>query len=68
MNAQEMFELVGYTQTKTDYSISYDVIGSEEKSFAFNLKEKYINIDPYFISIYEHKAIHQQCKELGWLE
>lgn len=67
MRAKEMFELLGYTYIKNESSIYCDDFNNEEKFFSFYLQEKRVFVGYYSYSIEEHKAIHQQMKELGWL-
>ena len=76
MSAKEMFEQLGYEQTITQYSIKYY---SEEnskyscwKKIVFNLDEETFFADDTYgsmnIDIQTFKVIHQQLKELGWLD
>ena len=76
MTAKEMFEELGYEQTITQYYIKYY---SEENSkyscwtkIVFNLDEETIYADDTYegmnIDMQTFKAIHQQLKELGWLD
>ena len=65
--AKEMFEELGYKQYKSDISIAYDL--SDYTCIRFSLKRKeFIKNSIYPITMSEFKAIHQQLKELGWLD
>ena len=78
MNAQEIFEKLGYerhrfidilyvkTKKKTRHTV---VFFSEEKKFKCYVNERYacsIGVSEK-VSIKLHQAITQQMKELGWL-
>ena len=70
MNAKEMFEELGYEfLPRTGYLLRYK---SKDYFLTFWIEEKkYIKNDyncEYAINIKEHQAIHQQMKELGWLD
>ena len=85
MNAQEMFESMGFKK----YLNEFDELYKEEYGYevTFRYKRKAIEIkfngfnhgyvallvtdhgsSPILISKKLHKAINQQCKELGWLD
>lgn len=80
MNAKEMFKKLGFEQTLNDSDfIFYEKVEAESchTRFMFALKsrsfEAIFYVDGYggggyFIELDEFKAIHQQMKELGWLE
>lgn len=70
MTAKEMFEKLGYKYDKRISDIRYfkkDVYFIKEIIFEETDKEVYI-ADPLCIEIDLFKAIHQQLKELGWLD
>jgi hypothetical protein len=70
--AKEMFEELGYEPTKT----IIDVFGYTKKGVCFiwfytqtkQYRCRDLIYDGMTLSIEEHKAIHQQMKELGWLD
>lgn len=75
MNAREMFEALGYEYYETEYSILYIAncdMDEDNISIGFGLLSHTFyakhNCDTYDITIDEFKAIHQQLKELGWIE
>ena len=72
MNAREMFEQLGYKKLNTTtWNITYAKMSDAVIRF-------YVDNGSYYkrdmfnsslgISVKEHKAIHQQLKELGWLD
>lgn len=71
--AQEMFEAMGYKRTRNDEEIWFE---NEYYNVVFYIKENKYELDFYdrvcdkalFVSVEIHKAIHQQMKELGWLD
>lgn len=72
MTAQEMFEELGYKKSY-DKSVIID-FEKGHKRIRFYKKLQSIQVDVDYIEnandldvIEEHKAIHQQMKELGWL-
>lgn len=73
MNAEEMFEELGFKQTcKNHRFIEYK---RNEAMVFFDKKDKeyfcYIECEydiSFVVSIEEHKAINKQCEELGWLD
>ena len=80
MTAKEMFEELGF-ELNTDnefvrsYRIKHDENFSGEDPFNwdyinFYIKDKTYNVDIMIgdVDIKLHKAIHQQLKELGWLD
>ena len=79
MNAQEMFEELGYLKTENDVCIEYikqsDRHWLNTITFAKNLEYYIVCSDsthnnkqlPLLLLPKEHKAIHQQMIELGWL-
>ena len=70
MNAREMFETLGYECRKSENAIQYLSECGKEITFIFELHRFYKqrNFISLNIDIDEFKAIHQQMKELGWLE
>ena len=68
MNAKEMFEELGYEIGETDEIIVE--YWKNEKNVCFWLVLKDINLfgNIATVSIELHNAIHQQMKELGWIE
>ena len=70
--AEKMFEKLGYEPTKT----IIDVFGYTKTGVRFIWFDRYTRQyrcrdlihDGMTLSIEEHKAIHQQMKELGWLD
>ena len=72
--AKEMFEELGYEQTKNHYSIEYykEKIEWGWKRVYFWIDEKTFYADENYesmnIDVQTYKAIHQQMKELGWLD
>lgn len=77
MTAKEMFEALGYYLYSNDSLISYRKCSGELEeiiTFWLNTKEYssvFFNreeIDIRNITALEHKAIHQQLRELGWLD
>ena len=70
MNAKEMFEALGYECRKSENAIQYFSECGKEITFIFELHRFYKqrNFISLNIDIDEFKAIHQQMKELGWLE
>ena len=63
--AKEMFEELGFKKIDTSDSTILYVRGFDEVWFNIPLKS-YSSL--YRITIELHKAIHQQLKELGWLD
>ena len=63
--AKEMFEELGYRKMDTSASVIVYTKVFDEIWFNVNLKS-YASL--YGIGIDVHKAIHQQMKELGWLD
>ena len=76
MNADEMFEKLGYEKVsditentgyvyfkKEKHSIYY-----EYPKIIFHNKIKKITIQNDYLSIQELQAINKKCQELGWLE
>lgn len=70
MKAEEMFETLGYECRKSENAIQYLSECGKEITFIFELHRFYKqrNFISLNIDIDEFKAIHQQMKELGWLE
>lgn len=70
MSAREMFETLGYECRKSENAIQYLSECGKEITFIFELHRFYKqrNFISLNIDIDEFKAIHQQMKELGWLE
>lgn len=75
MNADEMFEKLGYEKEEIvngfQYYLGDDLGDDKEIDFIENIhnKNKEIWIDSFhIITIQELKAINQKCKELGWLD
>ena len=72
MNAQQMFERLGFWSCKRNDTeivwtrrVRNDFI---EKEIIFNLEVAKISIDGGWVTKDEMQAINQQCKELGWFE
>lgn len=67
MNAEEMFEKIGYKKVQMCSSgwLCYERAENDEY-FGFNLISKEINAYVYSITIEELRAINKQCEELGW--
>ena len=81
--AKEMFEELGYHIETNKFNLFYKR-ENDSLTIIFYLKEKYVRIvEEHYIGelgLYEylgidypitvelHKAIHQQMKELGWLD
>lgn len=70
MTAQEMFEQLGFEKTsENENGILYSEIFTQ---VAFFKKDKkygvYTRMKEYKASVNLHNAIHQQLKELGWIE
>lgn len=70
MTAQEMFEKAGYKKvSENENGVLYEDCLSQ---VAFFKKDKtygvYTRIREYKANIKLHNAIHQQLKELGWIE
>lgn len=65
-----MFEALGYECRKSENAIQYLSECGNEITFIFELHRFYKqrNFISLNIDIDEFKAIHQQMKELGWLE
>ena len=58
-----------YRKTETIKRITFDIC--KEEWSIFNICTKELGADKYndiTISLKEHQAIHQQMKELGWLD
>lgn len=70
MSAREMFETLVYECRKSENAIQYLSECGKEITFIFELHRFYKqrNFISLNIDIDEFKAIHQQMKELGWLE
>lgn len=73
MTAKEMFEELGYEQVlyQDGNQISYEIDSENSESinyFIFYKKEKKVDVALYVLSPQHVKAIHQQMKELGWIE
>ena len=72
MNAKEMFEKLGYKQVFYKSEIHY-LCNVECIKFYLGFKQ-YVTTDKdgtensWAITFEEHLAIHQQMKELGWIE
>lgn len=73
MNADEMFEKLGYKKSYTQlkdikyYKDDDNVIYFREVKKSFNKSGEYDGMCDY-ISMQELQAINQKCKELGWIE
>lgn len=67
MNAEEMFEKLGYKKVDLSSSgcIEYERL-IDDKCFSFDVIAKEIGVSNYFITMEELKAINKQCEELGW--
>jgi hypothetical protein len=66
MKALEMFEKLEYKCNKSEHNIIY-AKSNYDITFSLPYKEYYTN-DGTSITVEEHLAIHQQMKELGWLD
>lgn len=73
MTANEMFEKLGY-RIHTHNEVYIDYIDNKGKFISFEIEHKLYYVSDYKsdmtenIYIEEHQAIHQQMKELGWIE
>lgn len=69
MNAQEMFEAIGYRKHIENGYIKFEVEQCEV--IEFDLEKKTIWVSEFLeakeLDIDELKAICKQCEELGWL-
>lgn len=65
MNAEEMFEKLGYKKVPLNSSecLYYE---KYDEHFSFDLISKEIGVCDYYITMEELKAINKQCEELGW--
>lgn len=70
MNAQEMFEAIGYRQNIENGYIKFENIDKCEV-IEFDLEKKTIWVSHFLeskeLNIDELKAMNKQCEELGWL-
>ena len=70
MNAQEMFEAIGYIQNIKNGYIKFENI-DECEVIEFDLEQKTIWVSQFLeskeLNIDELKAMNKQCEELGWL-
>lgn len=74
MNAEQMFEELGYQRNTENEKIIYliETKGSfYYQEIIFNLLQKVIVIDGNFLEVAIEnnllKAINKQCEELGWI-
>lgn len=74
MNAEQMFEELGYQRNAENEKIIYliETKGSfYYQEIVFNLLQKVIVIDGNFLEVAIErdllKAINKQCEELGWV-
>lgn len=73
MTAQEMFENLGYKKTYDKSTIVDFEKGHKRIRFYKCFQSIQVNVD-YILNVNdldvtkEHNAIHQQMKELGWLD
>lgn len=67
MNAEEMFEKLGYKKVSLNSSgyIEYERF-EDDNFFSFDLTSKEIYICESSITVEELEAINKQCEELGW--
>ena len=65
MNAEEMFEKLGYKGVPL-YSSECLYYERYDEHFSFDLISKEIGVCDYYITMEELKAINKQCEELGW--
>lgn len=73
MNAREMFKKLGYKYNKyRDRNQMIEYRKEDSTSVLFWIKERVFSVSEYCepkdITVDEFKAIHQQLKELGWIE
>ena len=73
MTAREMFKSLGYERSKYyDRNQIIEYNNEEEGQIVFWVKEQEFSAseygEPKSITVDEFKAIHQQLKELGWLD
>ena len=75
MNADEMFEKLGYEKKNLDiiFSRFWEEWENEDlaKTFSFNTEYEILDItdeNKYGITMQELQAINEKCKELGWIE
>lgn len=73
MSAKEMFEQLGFECERLSHAVIYELIGDYEIYVAFLYKNKEIE-STYKVGFYGkyakeiNEAIHQQLKELHWIE
>jgi len=74
MNAKEMFDKLGYKVEREDEKyIAYVkndilVVFNKERKTHYSYEDYHDNKLVVFNTISTHQAIHQQMKELGWIE
>ena len=70
MNADEMFEVLGYKKTEHIYPIQGYVVeyDNEERQIDFMNEQQEVKIWNISTSMQELQAINKKCQELGWLE
>lgn len=69
--AKEMFEELGYEQVDNSDSLIRYRKGFDDDILFYRYSKMYFRKDfcgGFGITVDEHKAIHQQMKELGWLD
>lgn len=67
MNAEEMFEKLGYKKVPLNSSGYLDYEKSrDDKYFGFDLALKEFDVCDGCITMEELEAINKQCEELGW--
>ena len=68
MNAREIFEQLGYERTEDEARIEYE--NEDELIIFYKERERLYHVNSYEPLIYlgTFKAIHQQLKELGWID
>lgn len=66
--AKEMFEELGYKQTKERNNIKYYKNGKCMTFMDGFDNKQTVWGTPQILEIQEHQAIHQQMKELNWID
>lgn len=76
MNADEMFEKLGFKKSEDKQSVFYEIRDEYEEIVTiidFDKKTKSYEYEKYYdsynyVSMQELQAIYTKCKELGWIE
>lgn len=68
MNAEEMFEALGYECSKYyDRNIMIQYYDEEENQIVFWIMEQEFSASNFSLTVDEFKAIQKQMEELGWI-